>query len=343
LAKKTLGRNLRIVQYGLGSIGCGIARHILGLPGYRLVGAIDIDPQKIGRDIGEVLGFERRLGAFVSGDASVLKKAKAEFVLHSTASHLKTIRPQLIDSIKSGCSVISTCEELVYPYDGNRKITEEIDRLAKRKGVAVLGIGVNPGFVMDALPLILTSVCQDVKNVKVTRIVDASRRRLPLQKKIGAGISVSEFEEGVSAGTIGHVGLRESARMIADALGWKLDGIAEDIEPVVARKGVQTQFLKVGEGMVAGIKQTVRCMVDGEEVILLELQMRVDAEDPHDSVSIDGNPPVDTIIRGGIHGDSATVAVVINAIPRVLASKPGLITVRDLPALSCTRNLRRRG
>jgi len=339
LARKALGTNLRIVQYGLGSIGCGIARRILGLPGCQLAGAIDVDPQKVGRDIGEVLGLERKLGAVVSADASVLRKVKAELVLHSTASHLKTVRPQLVDSIESGCSVISTCEELVYPNDGNRKIAEEIDRLAKRWGVAVLGIGVNPGFVMDALPLILTSVCQDVKKIKATRIVDASRRRLPLQKKIGAGISVREFEEGVSAGAIGHVGLRESANMIADALGWELDGIAENIEPVVARKGIQTQSLRVGKGMVAGIKQTVRCTVDGEEVMVLELQMRVDAEDPHDSVFIDGIPPVDMIIRGGIHGDSATIAIVINAIPRVLASKPGLITVRDLPILTCTRNL----
>jgi len=340
MAKKTLKeRKLRIVQYGLGSIGCGIARHIMGLPGYRLVGAIDRDPQKIGRDIGDVLGLERKLGTSVSGDASALRKAKAKIVLHSTTSHLKTIRPQLIDCIESSCSVISTCEELVYPYDGNRKIAEEVDRLAKRRKVAVLGIGVNPGFVMDALPLILTSVCQDVRNVKVTRIVDASKRRLPLQKKIGAGISVREFEERVSAGTIGHVGLRESARMIADALGWELDDISEDIEPVVARKDIQTQFLRVGEGMVAGIRQTVRCIAGGEGAIFLELQMRVDAEDPHDSVVIDGNPPVDMTIRGGIHGDSATVAMVVNAIPRVLASRPGLITLRDLPILACVKDL----
>ena len=338
MARKASGKNVRIVQYGLGSIGCGIARRILDMPGCRLVGAIDIDPKKIGRDIGEVLGLEGGLRAFVSGDASVLRKANAELVIHSTSSHLKAIRPQLIDSIESGCSVISTCEELVYPFDGNRKIAEEIDRLAKRRRVAVLGIGVNPGFVMDALPLTLTSVCQDVKKIRATRIVDASRRRLPLQKKIGAGITVGEFEERASAGTIGHVGLRESARMIADALGWELDGFSEDIEPVVARRDVQTQFLRVGEGMVAGIKQTVRCTVDGEEVMALELQMRVDAEDPHDSVSIDGTPPIDAIIRGGVHGDSATVAIVINAIPRVLASKPGLITVRDLPVLSCTMN-----
>lgn len=332
-------RDLRIVQYGLGSIGSDIARHVLSLSQYKLIGAIDIDPRKIGKDIGEVLGLGKKLGAVVSGDASVLREAKAELVLHSTASHLKTIRPQLIDSIESGCSVISTCEELVYPDDGNRTIAEEINHLAKRQGVAVLGIGINPGFVMDALPLILTSVCQDVKKIIVKRIVDASRRRLPLQKKIGAGISIREFEEGVSAGTIGHIGLRESARMIANTLGWEIGDVAESVEPVVARKSVQTQFLNIEEGMVAGIKQVVRCTIGSEVVIVLELQMCVDADDPHDSILIDGTPPVDMVLRGGVHGDSATVAMVVNAIPRVLASKPGLITVRDLPILACTRNL----
>lgn len=332
--------DLRIVQYGLGAIGSDIARYVLSLPQYKLVGAVDIDPRKIGKDIGEVLGLGKKLGVVVSGNASVLREAKAELVLHSTTSQLKAIRPQLIESIESGCSVISTCEELIYPYGRNPQIAEEIDRLAKGRGVAVLGIGINPGFVMDTLPLMLTSVCQDVKKIKATRIVDASMRRLPLQRKIGAGLSVREFKERVSAGSIGHVGLVESARMIADSLGWKLDDMIESIEPVVAQKSIQTQFLKVEEGMVAGIRQILKCTMGGEEVITLELQMHVDAEDPHDSILIDGTPPIDVNLRGGIHGDSATVAIVVNAIPRILASSPGLLTACHLPVLFCSKKFR---
>ena len=332
---------LRIVQYGLGAIGSEVARYVLSLPQYELVGAIDIDPQKIGKDIGEVMEMGRKLGVVVSGDASVLREAKTELVLHSTSSQLKAIRPQLIECMESGCSIISTCEELIYPYGRSPQLAEEIDRLAQGYGVVVLGIGVNPGFVMDVLPLALTSVCQDVKRIRATRIVDASKRRLPLQRKIGAGMSVREFEERVAAGSIGHVGLMESARMVADSLGWELDDMRESIEPAVARKGIQTQYLRVEEGRVAGIRQILRCTRDGEEVITLELQMRVDAEDPHDAILIDGTPPIDLVLRGGIHGDSATVAVVVNAIPRVLTSRPGLLTARDLPVLFCNEELGR--
>jgi 4-hydroxy-tetrahydrodipicolinate reductase len=322
---------VNVAQYGLGSIGCNIARHVLNLSGYRLVGAIDIDPQKIGKDLGEVLGLEKELNVVVSGDTSVLGKVGAELVLHSTTSKLKAIRPQLVEAIEAGCNVISTCEELVYPYARNPEVAMEIDRLAKEHGVAVLGVGVNPGFVMDTLVLMLTAVCQDIKRIKITRIVDASKRRLPLQKKIGASLSVKEFNDRVAAGTMGHVGLTESTRMVTDTLGWELDSLSESIEPVIARKCVQTKFLKVEEGMVVGIKQITRGMRGGKEVIALELQMYVGAEDPYDEIYIDGVPPIDMFLRGGVHGDSATVALVVNYIPHVLASGPGLITTRDLP------------
>ncbi|MGQ9514761.1 MAG: NAD(P)H-dependent amine dehydrogenase family protein [Thermoproteota archaeon] len=325
--------NVRIVQYGLGSIGCGIARQILKLPSYRLVGAIDIDPQKIGRDVGEVLGIGKKLNLTVSGNASLLKRSKAQLVLHTTSSHLSSVHQQLFEAIEAGCSVISTCEELVYPRAKSPKLAQQIDRFARKKGVAVLGIGVNPGFVMDTLPLYLTSVCKSVSRVKARRIVDASKRRLPLQRKIGASLSVEEFEDRVRAGTIGHVGLIESARMISDSLGWKLDSLSEIIEPVVADERVETQFLTVEKGKVAGIKQVARGMKAGEELINLELQMYVGAKEPQDSVLIDGDPPIDMVIRGGIHGDSATIAIVVNSIPRVLASEPGLLTTCNLPLI----------
>jgi len=322
---------VRIVQYGLGSIGCGIVRHVLSFPYYKIVGAIDVDPQKVGRDVGEILGIGKKMNLAVSGDASILKCSKAKLVLHATGSRLVSVQKQLFEAIEAGCSVISTCEELVYPYARNPKIAREIDRLAREKGVSVLGVGVNPGFVMDTLPLFLTSVCKSIRKLKATRIVDASKRRLPLQRKIGAGLSVEEFKG--RAKELGHIGLYESARMVADSLGWKLDKILENIEPVVAKGKVRTQFLTVEKGAVAGIKQVVRGYMAGEDVLTLELQMYVGAKEPCDSVLIDGEPPVNMVIRGGIHGDSATIAIVVNSIPHVLSSRPGLLTTRDLPII----------
>ncbi|MFQ5706957.1 MAG: dihydrodipicolinate reductase [bacterium] len=325
---------ITVVQYGLGPIGLAAAKLVCQKRELELVGGIDIDPAKVGMDLGAALGLERNLETEVSDDAaSLLARTQPDIVLHSTGSFLKDVATQLETCIKAKVPVVSSCEELFYPNYRHPDLSKELDALAKEFGVAVMGTGVNPGFSMDVLALTLTGVCAEVNKIESTRIVDASKRRLPLQKKIGAGLQPDEFRNLVQAGKLGHIGLLESLVSVADALGWRLDDIQESIDPKIAENVVTTPYLQVLPGQVAGIVHVVKGVKEGQERIKLELQMFVGAENPCDCVHIEGNPPIELRIAGGIFGDTATVARMVNAIPAVLTASPGILTPMNIPVL----------
>ena len=322
---------IRVIQYGVGPIGAGIVRLMLQKPDLQIVGAIDLDPQKVGKDLGRIVGAERDLGVIIGGEPRDVLRAGAHVVVHTTSSYLTQVSDQLIGCLQAGSNVVSTCEELAYPFRKHPELSQQLDRAAREHRVALLGTGVNPGFAMDKLVLTLSTACQEVRQVKVRRVVDASRRRLPLQKKVGAGMSVEEFQAQVQAGVIKHHGLPESAAMIADSLGLQLDTIKESIEPVVADSPVRSEFLEVAPGRVKGVRQVARGVGDGQENVRLELEMYLGAPEPVDSIDISGTPDLRLAIPGGIHGDLATAAIAVNCIPALLEAKPGLLTSRDIP------------
>ena len=325
---------LRVVQYGLGPIGQEVARAVLAKSSdaMTLVGAIDIDPEKVGRDVADLLGQSPATGVRVSDDAErVLADAAPDVVLHTTTSFLDGVHDQLVQCAAAGAHVVSSTEELSFPYERHPERAEALDRIAQEHGVTIVGTGVNPGYAMDTLALTATGVCIDVRSVRVERVVDASARRKPLQEKVGAGISEEAFAEKKATGTFGHIGLRESLLMLADGLGWTLDAIEESLEPVVAEARVETPYLTVESGEVVGIHHAITGAVDGETVLALDLKMYVGADEPRDAVTVDGDPPIDMVIRGGIFGDTATVGALINTAPLAVEASPGLRTMADLP------------
>jgi 4-hydroxy-tetrahydrodipicolinate reductase len=331
LKAKGKGR-LRVVQYGLGPIGLATVRAVLARPDFELVGAIDIDQEKIDRDVADLSGLKRPSGIRVSGRAEeVLAVTRPKVVLHTTSSRLDRIMPQLRACLDSGASVVSTCEELLLPSLRNPALAQELAALAQARGVAVLGTGVNPGLVMDTVALLATAPCLEVRSVRVERVVDASTRRLPLQRKIGAGMSRAEFKEKVGERELGHVGLLESLSLVALGLGWKLERVEEKIVPVVAAKSVKTPFLTVKAGQVAGLHHTCRGFRDGKEVLSLDLQMYLGAKNPYDQVTVAGRPPLKLRFDGGVPGDEATVAMLLNMASLVAAAPPGLKTMLDVP------------
>lgn len=325
-------KKIRIIQYGIGPIGASIVRLMRQKSSLEIVGAIDTDAKKVGRDLGEVVGApDAPWGVLVSADATSVLAKPADVVVHSTSSYLTSVMDQLLACLGAGLCIVSTCEELAYPFRKHPQLSKTLDDAAKEEGVALLGTGVNPGFVMDKLPLTLSAVSQRVEWVSAVRIVDASKRRLPLQKKIGAGMTPDEFRAQVAAGVIKHHGLPESIAMVADGLGFSLDDISETIEPMIAEEVVKTEFLEVAPGQVAGVHQVARGTAAGKEKIFMELKMYVGAQNPADTVVLKGDPNLTLTIPGGTHGDVATAAVVVNAIPSILAAKAGLQTSRDLP------------
>jgi len=327
-----MARSLRIVVSGLGPIGQGVTRLLLGTEGLQVVGATDLSPSLAGQDLGVILGLPKRLRIKVEREpARLLRRTKADLAVLCTASAIRDIKPQVAAFLKRGMNVVSTCEELAFPAPRNASAFRELDKLARRKKVRVLGTGVNPGYAMDALALMLTAPCARVNRVSVTRVVDAGARRLPLQRKIGAGLNLNQFRRALTEGTVRHVGLVESVHMIAAGLGWKLQRVDESVEPAIAPRDLDTEYLRVPSGAVAGIHQSARGYRDGELAISLDLQMYVGAESPRDHVLVDGDPPIDATIAGGVAGDVATAAMVVNVIPKVLASPPGVLTMKDLP------------
>jgi 2,4-diaminopentanoate dehydrogenase len=324
-------KRIRAIQYGIGPIGASIVKLLREKDSIDIVGAVDSDPGKIGKDLAEVVGAaDGPWGVKVSGDARGVLDQSADIVLHTTSSSLPKVMDQLLACIDVGSCVVSTCEELSYPYRTHPELAAKLDKAAKESGVALVGTGVNPGFVMDKLVITLAAVSQRIDHVRALRVVDASKRRLPLQKKIGAGMSVDEFRAKVQEGTIKHVGLPESVAMVADSLGLRIDQITETIEPKVAAEHVQTEFLTVEAGQAAGVHQIARGLSEGKELIYMELQMYVGAKDPADTVELQGHPNISLVIPGGSHGDIATASVAVNSIPAILEAQSGLRTSRDL-------------
>jgi 4-hydroxy-tetrahydrodipicolinate reductase len=328
----TVKKKIRVVQFGVGPIGASIVRLMRQKDSIEITGAIDNDPAKAGRDLGEIVGAsDAPWGVAISPDANSLLAKPVDVVIHSTSSYLPSVMDQLLACLAAGCCIVSTCEELAYPYRKYPDLSKQLDVAAQEEGVALVGTGVNPGFVMDKLVLTLSAVAQRVDSAKAVRIVDASKRRLPLQKKIGAGMTPEEFRAQVAAGAIKHHGLPESVAMVADGLGFALDDISETIEPVIAEETIKTEFLEVAPGQVAGVHQIARGISGGQEKIFLELKMFVGAKNPGDTIELQGEPHLTLSIPGGTHGDVATAAVVVNTIPAILAATSGLRTSRDLP------------
>ena len=323
---------IRVMQVGLGPIGAAVARQLATRKGFRIVAAVDIDPSKVGRDAGIVAELGGPIRVKVTDDLrKTAKSAKPDIAVLCTSSSLKTVMPQLEQLMKLRLPVISTTEELAYPAPRNRRLAKLLDQMARKAKVAVLGTGVNPGFAMDALPIALTSVCEQVNRIEVRRVQDARTRRLPFQQKIGAGLTREQFEQQVKSGAVRHVGFTESIQMIGDAMGWTLTRITDDVRPWIAEEEVHSELLAVDPGFVAGISQEGIGYVGDDPKIRLQLDAYLGAPESFDSVLVDGSPRLYSKVQGGIQGDIATASMTVNAIPHVLTAAPGLRTMRDMP------------
>jgi 4-hydroxy-tetrahydrodipicolinate reductase len=328
---------IKVLHVGVGPIGAGVVRLVVTRKSLKIVGAVDVDPAKVGRDLGHVAGLRRRLGIKVTDDITrAIKATRPDVAVLCTQSSLKRALPEIEAVLKMKVPIVSTTEEMAYPVRANAATAKRIDALAKRSRVAVVGTGVNPGFAMDALPVALTAVCERVTGIDVDRVQDARIRRRPFQQKIGAGLSLEAFKARVKDGTVRHVGLAESITMIADALGWKLERITDEIEPKIADAPVSSEFFSIEPGQVAGIIQDGVGYRKGHPVIRLHMEAYLGAPESYDAVRVSGSPALSMKIIGGIHGDIATAAIAVNSIAKVIQAPPGLRTMRDmvLPSFS---------
>ncbi len=328
---------VKIVQMGLGPIGQKLTRYLAEREGITIVGAVDPDPQKAGQDVGSLAGLKKS-GVTVSSDlTSAVRKGNPVVALISTVSSLKKVEAQIKEAADLKLNIVSTCEELSHPFHTQPDIARRIDAYCKDHGIACVGTGVNPGFLMDYLPAVLTSVCRNVEHIKVERYQDARHRRVPFQKKIGAGLTIAEFREKIE--DIRHIGLPESTYLLADALNIKLDRVEETLDPVLAETRIELENLTIKKGNVAGVRQVAKGYWNNEEIIHLDFKAAVGLDESHDTIRITGEPGFTSTIAGGINGDIATCAVVVNAIGSISKATPGLKTMLDIPVPSCFRSM----
>jgi hypothetical protein len=327
---------IRVLFYGLGPIGAAVARQVATRKGFQIVGAVDIDHAKVGLDLGDVIGLGKKLKVRVTNDPpGAFKSGKPDVAVLCTSSSLKQVMPQIEMVLSKKVAIVSTTEELSYPVGKNRALAKKIDAMAKRARVAVLGTGVNPGFAMDALPIALTGICERVDSIRVDRIQDARTRRLPFQQKIGSGLTKAQFAGKVKDGSVRHVGLAESVTMIADALGWKLDKVTDEIQPKIAEWPVASDLIAVDPGYVSGLIQDGVGWVKCKPLITLHMEAYLGAPESFDAVTVEGSTRLTQKVAGGLHGDVATASITVNSIPKILRVAPGLRTMADMPIPSC--------
>jgi hypothetical protein len=331
---------INVIQVGLGALGQKIVQFAQQRKGIQVIGAVDVAPGLMGKDLGEQCGLGKMgipIQHSVSACLEALKAQRPDAAILATVSSMATITAQIEQIVACGLPVVSTCEELLYPWNISKDLSDRIDKAARANQVAVVGTGVNPGFLMDALAVFLTAVCQDVKKITVHRIQDAASRRLPFQKKIGAGLALDQFEKKKAEGTLRHVGLTESIHLIASAMGWQLTHTEDILTPIVAQKEIMTEAMRIPAGQVAGVQQIGNGYVNGENVIRLIFKASIGEPDPVDSIEIDGSPSIKSIIAGGVHGDIATCAIAINAVKQIIKARPGLRTMADIPLVCFLR------
>lgn len=323
---------IKVIQMGLGPIGQRLTQYLRERDGLEIVGAVDPDPNKAGQDAGK-LGGGDELGITIKDSLSeALKHTDADVAVISTVSSLAKMEPQIEDAAAQGLHMVSTCEELIHPFHIQPKLAKRLDALCKKHRVACLGTGVNPGFLMDYLPAVLSSVCRKVDYVNVERYQDARPRRVPFQQKIGAGLSESEFRE--KEDSLRHIGLPESVYLLAAAFGWQLDEVEEVLTPVLAEEDIELDWMTIGKGKMTGVRQVATGYVDGKEVISLDFKAAIDLNRSYDKVEIKGEPGFSSLIEGGVNGDIATSAIVVNAVRSIVRSEAGLKTMLDIPVPS---------
>lgn len=321
-----------ILQIGFGPLGIQTAIFIAKKEQVKTVAVVDINKDLNEKSLYEISNeLDQNVLVYSSVRAAVNQlDNKPDIAIITTVSSLEKLIPQIREVAKFGIPVISTCEELSYPWDMQPELSEQLDLLCKEHNIACLGTGVNPGFLMDYLPSVLSSVCKDIEQVTIERFQDATPRRVPFQQKIGAGLTLDEFKKKELQGTLRHVGLKESVSLLANSLGMKLERVTETLNPVIAENEIQTDHVKIHAGNARGVEQIATGYINGDCKVKMHFKAAIGEPRSYDKVTIKGTPSFSSEIDGGINGDIATCAITINAINSVLNAPAGLLTMADI-------------
>ncbi len=335
--------NVKVVIWGFGAMGSGMAKALLNRKGIEIVGVCDMHPDRVGKDIHEVLGVERgdRKPVIINANIEeVITEKCCDVALCATDSYTKDAFPRLKFCLEKKVNVISTAEEMSFPKAQNPELAAELDKIAKANGVSILGTGINPGHIMDLLVIVMTGCMLDVEHIEAKRVNSLSPFGPTVMHEQGVGFTVENFMKGVEDGTMaGHVGFHESVGMIAEALGWKVDKFEQQMKPIVTTIDRKSPYGFAKAGDVAGVNMTGQGYVDGKVLIdmIHPQQIEPEMEGTHtgDYVTIQGTPPINLANTPEVEGGLGTIAMCINMIPQIINADPGLKTMIDLPVPHC--------
>ncbi len=333
----------KVIQIGLGPMGKIISNLLLKRKNIDLIGVIDIDPDLIGKKLYRILEIEVENDITIESNLDlILSSKKADVAIIATSSSLENIFPIINKVVNFGCHVISICEELSYPFRDYPKLSKELNNLAKTHNVSIIGTGVNPGYLMDLLPIIMTAPCQSISSIKVIRLINSAKRRISFQKKIGTGLTVQGFQKKIRKREItGHVGLSQSIQMILAALGIEYDQIVEyPPKEIISKKTFTTSYNeKFPKGFVCGLQSKAVAKKGQNELIVLDFIAYTGEHEEFDTIEIKGIPNIHQKIIGGVHGDLGTSGIVVNLIPLIIEAKAGLLTMKDITIPCNTENI----
>ncbi len=320
---------IRVMQMGLGPIGCRVAQLISQREELMLVGAMDIDPAKVGRTVAQVCSFEAEGSPVVGNSLEPLREWYPDVAVVTTTSRAESLLEQVSPILRAKVSVVSTCEELAYPVEAKRPTLRELDALARSNSVGVLGTGINPGFAMDALPLMASAPIPGVTRIEISRRVNLSNRRAQLQRKMGVGMRPEEADPAFASGKIGHVGLATSLALVAAGLFWKVDEIRLSHHLLVADRPYESLLGPVQPGVVIGGTQVAEGVVDGQVKLVLRLTMALEEANAGGEINFEGPLPF-RVTLSDLQGDWATAAITVNSIASLLSASPGYHTMVDI-------------
>jgi len=330
-------QNVKVIIWGLGAMGGGMAKMLLDKKGVDIVGAVGRGA-KIGKSMYELIGVERgdRPEILVGSPEDVIKEKSADVVLCCTDSYTKVAFERLKFCLERKINVVSSAEEMSFPMAGSPEEAKQLDEIAKTNGVSIIGTGINPGLIMDLLVIVMTGCCESVEHIVSRRVNSLSPFGPAVMHEQGIGITVDEFKKGVETGTLaGHVGFRESIGMIAEAIGWKVDKVTTSMEPIVTDVDRKSPHGFAKAGNVAGVAMKGFGYIDGELKIEMDHPQQIEPEQvgvqTGDYVIIKGTPNINMVNSPEVPGGIGTIAMCVNTIPQIINAKPGLHTMLTIP------------
>lgn len=330
---------IKVVVWGFGAMGSGMARMILSKIGFEIVGVCDRNPAYVGKSVFSILKIENPDSHDVvvrPNIEDIIADGSCDVCLLATDSFTHKAFPKIKWLLEHRINVISTAEEMTYPQANRPDLAAEMDQIAKAHGVTVLGTGINPGMMMDLLVLMMTGVMSDVQKINVSRVNSLSPFGETVMTEQGVGLSPAEYETKHAAGEIaGHVGFKESVGMMSRALGWKIDRFDQQMSPIITAVDRKSPFGFAKAGNVTGIDMRSQGYQNGRLMIEMSHPQQIEPQlggvHTGDYIDISGTPPVHLAIQPEIDGGIGTIAICVNMIPHVINARPGLKTMIDLP------------